>query len=762
MNYTKYQKGSEWGKWDLHVHTPSSNNCYKDKTMTNETIINKLEENKISLAAITDHHIIDIKRIEKLQELGAKKNITILPGIEFKAEMRGSEPIHYIGIFSEKADLKYIWGEINSKANIATQKAEGKRDEEIYCDLKDTCILIKELGGLVSIHAGVKSNSIEVITNSLPVTMAQKRDIVENVDILELGKPEDAKGYREKVFKEVGIFPMIICSDNHDAKNYTLKETCWIKANPTFEGLRQIIYEPEYRVRIQSQIPEDKKPYSVIDAVRFLDNRTKKKFDDKWIELNPNLNSIIGGKSSGKSLLLYHIAKTIDSERIDSINSEKGTFKKIEYLFEEDAGFSFEVKWADGITYKLKDEEKPNRPITYIPQLYLNRLAEDQKDELNSLVDKMLIDSSLEYKEFRNNTKRELDNVKTEMFQVIDDYYKSKESFDEKEKELKEFGDKKAISENLKQIKEKIEKLRKESSFTEDEEKQYKELTENIKELKQQESDSITLIEVLEALKVKLELFKKGLNDRLMEAIFPDLDYKFPTLAKEITDKVTKIIDNIVPKLKITFADEINKFPQTIIDENKNLEQLKEKTRKATEKLTPLAEKVKNKTVFAQLQKEQEDEAVKLKTINDKQVEIEKLKKELITDSIKSKYGQLFKCHQDIVEQNSKYESIPDTEDLKLSSIIKIDKDKFAENFVLKINKKRSLNQQFGECFDQENNYVFVSENHLTNINMMIDKITSGKISLKTGFDEKHTILSLLDDYFFIDYNLLQERYNQK
>ncbi len=272
MNYSNYQKGSEWRKWDLHVHTPSSNNCYKDKTVTNETIINKLEENKISLAAITDHHIIDIKRIEKLQELGAKKNLTILPGIEFKAEMRGSEPIHYIGIFSEKSDLKYIWGEINSKANIATQKAEGKRDEEIYCDLKDTCILIKKLDGLVSIHAGVKSNSIEVITNSLPVTMAQKRDIVESVDILELGKPEDEKGYREKVFKEVGIFPMIICSDNHDAKNYTLKENCWIKADSTFEGLRQVIYEPENRVRIQSQIPEEKKPYSVIDAVRFIDN----------------------------------------------------------------------------------------------------------------------------------------------------------------------------------------------------------------------------------------------------------------------------------------------------------------------------------------------------------------------------------------------------------------------------------------------------------------------------------------------------------
>lgn len=39
----------------------------------------------------------------------------------------------------------------------------------------------------------------------------------------------------------------------------------------------------------------------------------------------------------------------------------------------------------------------------------------------------------------------------------------------------------------------------------------------------------------------------------------------------------------------------------------------------------------------------------------------------------------------------------------------------------------------------------------------MIDKITSDEISLNTGYDEKHAMLSMLDDYFSIDYNLLQD-----
>ncbi|MEA1899584.1 MAG: DUF1016 N-terminal domain-containing protein, partial [Thermodesulfobacteriota bacterium] len=76
---------------------------------------------------------------------------------------------------------------------------------------------------------------------------------------------------------------------------------------------------------------------------------------------------------------------------------------------------------------------------------------------------------------------------------------------------------------------------------------------------------------------------------------------------------------------------------------------------------------------------------------------------------------------------------------------------------VKKINKKRSLDQQFGTFFNAENDYGYEQEKHLGNINIMIDKITSCEISFNSGFDEKHAMLSLLDDYFFIDCNLLQD-----
>ena len=42
---TKYSRGSEWRKWDLHFHTPSSYD-YKDNSVTNEDIINILKIEK--------------------------------------------------------------------------------------------------------------------------------------------------------------------------------------------------------------------------------------------------------------------------------------------------------------------------------------------------------------------------------------------------------------------------------------------------------------------------------------------------------------------------------------------------------------------------------------------------------------------------------------------------------------------------------------------------------------------------------------------
>src|SRR5690606_23121772 len=147
-------------------------------------------------------------------------------------------------------------------------------------------------------------------------------EIAGQIDIYELGKTDDKEGYINVVIPAIKKhIPMIIGSDNHNVKEYAVKENCWIKADCSFEGLKQIIYEPKQRVRIQSLKPHQKAEYQVIDSVLI----THSDFHSQKIHFNQNLNSIIGGRSTGKSVLLGAVAKKLNCDKEVKFNNEEYT-----------------------------------------------------------------------------------------------------------------------------------------------------------------------------------------------------------------------------------------------------------------------------------------------------------------------------------------------------------------------------------------------------------------------------------------------------
>ena len=100
--------------------------------------------------------------------------------------------------------------------------------------------------------------------------------------------------------------PLILCSDNHDPRDYKIKEYLWLKANPTFCGLKQVINHPSERVFVGDVPPKvdqaKKNSEKYIDsfAVRKKSTACNK---EKWFEfklpLNTGLVSVIGNKGSG-------------------------------------------------------------------------------------------------------------------------------------------------------------------------------------------------------------------------------------------------------------------------------------------------------------------------------------------------------------------------------------------------------------------------------------------------------------------------------
>ena len=459
-------RGSEWHKWDLHFHTPSSYD-YEDGSVTNDDIVNGLLANDVSAVAITDHHVIEVERISELQRIAAGR-ITILPGIEFLSDARGKDPIHIIGIFPENANLSFVWEQIKNRTNIARIYSSGVQTNEVYNDLVDTCKLIHDLGGLVTIHAGSKSNGIDKITNSLPHYEAQKEDIARCIDIFDMGKEEDLEGYRKFVFPSLKKkYPMVLCSDNHDIKNYSVKQNCWIKGMTNFAGLKQIIFEPDLRVRIQSSNPDNKLGRLVITEAEFED--TNGLFGKQTIHFNENLNSIIGGKSSGKSLLLHSMANAIDAAQVgrisDALNIPRTYF---------DGSYQLKVRWKDDYENVLYSESEDNRKITYIPQLYINYLAEkDNEEELNNLLISILRQNTT-FAAFYVGKKNEIANKNGDIQKLLGEMLKERNDAIDTFNALKETGKVADVQKSIDELKKKIEAITKASSLTPEEQTKYK------------------------------------------------------------------------------------------------------------------------------------------------------------------------------------------------------------------------------------------------------------------------------------------------
>lgn len=463
-------RGSEWHKWDLHFHTPSSYD-YKDKSVTNDDIINGLLANGVEAVAITDHHIIAPDRIKELRSIAAGR-ITILPGIEFLSDARGKDPIHIIGIFPEDADLDNLWGIIKYKTNIQKIYTEKAQTDAIYNDLTDTCKLIHELGGLVSIHAGKKSNSIENIPNDYPHFEAQKDDISSHVDIFDVGRIADIEGYRQHVFPYIGrSFPMVLCSDNHNIRNYEVKQNCWIKGMLSFAGLKQIIFEPDLRVRVQASNPDNKIGRLVISEAVFEDSSGL--FGKQTVYFNENLNSIIGGKSSGKSLLLHSMANAIDAAQVGRISD---ALRIPRTYF--DGGFQLKVKWKDGYENILNANNDDNRKITYIPQLYINYLAEkDNEEELNSLLISILRQNAA-FAAFYTGKKNEIASTNAFIQNLFNDMVSERREALEAFSNLKDSGRVEDVKKSIEELKKKIDGITKSSSLTPEEQAKYKQYLE--------------------------------------------------------------------------------------------------------------------------------------------------------------------------------------------------------------------------------------------------------------------------------------------
>ena len=177
---------------------------------------------------------------------------------------------------------------------------------EIAVPLKDASKFAHELDGIVIAHAGEKHGSFENVPHTSGTATlydvwnalgAEKTEIMQKniIDVCELSS------YDEKqinFYLDTFSKPTIICSDAHQRELIGTNLT-WIKMDTLdFDGFKQILYEPDIRIAYSEE--ETINDYFYIQTLESDGGY----FEEFSMELSPDLNTIIGGNSAGKSVLI--------------------------------------------------------------------------------------------------------------------------------------------------------------------------------------------------------------------------------------------------------------------------------------------------------------------------------------------------------------------------------------------------------------------------------------------------------------------------
>lgn len=494
----RFCRGSEWRRWELHIHTPGT---LKNDQFVGSTLEEKWDryysdiksyisdgsniENNIAVIAITDYLSIDNYLKVKVDNKLPESVMLILPNVELRiSPVSGTDtPINIHCIFSPKTDsqlenrffgkLKFSYGNSsysatrselirlgrafmnNSTLNEVEARKVGAEQFVIsYNDLKKLFDEDTDLREKTIIVVSNKSNdgASGLITHSdyfisdengtRSQLQATRQSIYQMSCAIFSSNEKDMKYFsgsgadsQTEVIRKCGsLMPCFHGCDAHENSkifNPEQNRFCWIKADPTFEGLKQVLNEPKDRVfigrvpEIISRVNNNKTKYInelFIDTIEGKDDPTNIWFNSNHIPLNYELVAIIGNKGSGKSAISDIIGLCADSEHSEDfmfLNDEKFKKKGFAERFYSNIVFASGAKTENRIlTHKIKTTDVPK--IQYLPQHYFENVCNEigKVEALRKEIEKVVFQYIPEEKKFKKGTFDELISFKKESIET--------------------------------------------------------------------------------------------------------------------------------------------------------------------------------------------------------------------------------------------------------------------------------------------------------------------------------------------------------
>lgn len=749
-------RGSEWRKWDLHIHTPGTakNDHYGNSDEVWERYIDALEKSDVTVFGITDYFSIsNYIKVKEYQKQDRLKEKFLLPNVEMRIYpvTDKSKLINIHAIFDPFLDVADIEREFfrqlqftyndASYSCIDNDLAKLGRIVENNPNLADDVAIKKGIDAFAVSYEALKKvidkaffkghviialsngskDGVTGILNQEGNMQPLRKEITRMSDIILSGNPGDveyfsgAKTSVEEVVSTYGsLKPCIIGSDAHSLDKvgvFPNDRITWIKADPTFEGLKQILFEPKERVRISDAIPDFKYDYNIIDHVVL----NTAGVWNQTIPLNQNLNTIIGGRSTGKSTLLASMAAKFQKIKNDE-----------NYDFIKGLSDNVHVFWRDGL-------EADNKEIEYFTQNEIaNIISRRDSDKLFLEILISLPNMREAYEKFKADEAAKFASIQAK----VSLFFEKRRQYNEKNAYVKTLGDKEGI-------KREIEKFTKERDTIQRNLTDKKELLERFqiaaKELADLRTKEVVMRQDLEILNL--------LSSSNLLSINPSVSWL--GLTEDISQKVSEEIQKVLAQSNSHLQD----FVKDLISKEDNA--FKALAREINEKQNA-SDYQEGKKIFAEnknlshVMEQISNLSKQILLINKESQILEELSKECKTIA------------SDLLNEHLSYLDMMNS----IASVLRIQHDNITLSAGYEL--KKDLEEKLNECISLRSasmnalivNVIFQYQKKTKDsikecLKDLLNKALRGEITFKNGYDVQSFISMILSgNWFSLQYSV--------
>ena len=310
---------------DVHIHTSENPDCLNENYDVDKLFskIRHASQGQQSLISLTDHNTINKKvYLEALKKCGS--DIHLLLGVELHIHYVKETEAYHCHMLFKNAISEQVIDEVNAILNkLYVKKQVEKKDVNIPTLDK----IINEFDSydfMLLPHGGQSHATFDKsIPKGKKFDTMMERSIYYNQFDGFTARSDSGREETDNYFKRLGISDfvnLVTCSDNYtpscypDAKSKDAEPhiPTWMLADPTFDGLRLSLSERSRLVYSQN------KPDSWsenIDSVKY----TNEKLDID-VTFSSGLNVVIGGSSSGKTLLVDSLWRKLANDDFENSN----------------------------------------------------------------------------------------------------------------------------------------------------------------------------------------------------------------------------------------------------------------------------------------------------------------------------------------------------------------------------------------------------------------------------------------------------------